>query len=345
MKEYRKYIAPLLSASLLALALLSIFFFPYTSSELFKVWRSPEYSHAPLVIPIIIYLLYKNRSSLEKAGLGNNWGGLAVIILGLFSLVLANYANFWILHGYGYLMVLSGAFYVVFGPKWMRANWQVFLLVFLALPFPTILYKNFSLALQGMATTLGVNIISLLGGSVYRSGNIIDLGDVKLQVVDACSGLRYIIPLISLSVIYAFFYKGGLLSKILLILSSIPIAVIVNGIRVGLMGVGVEYFDMNVSEGVEHDLEGGVMFLMALVLLLLIGVLLEKVFSNEYYKKSHPEERKPRDSGIRIGRDVASILIQKRIGGVLAALGMFSVIIGYNAILTSHVEVIGEGGV
>lgn len=327
MRELKKYLSPTLSVALLFLAALSIFFFPNTPSELFKVWASPEYSHAPLVLPVIGYLLYRNRSSFYKVRSSNNWGGVPLIILGIFGLFLANYANFWVFHGYGYLLVLLGAFYTVFGPKWMRANWQIFLLIFLVLPFPTILYKGFSLALQSMATKLGVNIISLFGGSVFRNGNIIDLGDAKLQVVDACSGLRYIIPLISLSVIYSFFHKGGLASKIILILLSIPIAVIVNGVRVGLMGLGVEYFDMEVSEGAGHDFEGGVMFLLALSLLILFGMAINRLapFLGQGGKSEAEKTNVPSD----YGRNGLFIRYHgERLGGIVTALFCL-VIAGY----------------
>ena len=349
MREIRDSIALLLSSAMLMMAFLCIFLFPRTPSELLKVWLTPEYSHVPLVAAVIGYLLYNNRLSIYLINASNNWGGVPLIVLGLLGLFLANYANFWMLHGYGYLAVLVGAFYTVFGPQWIRANWQVFLLMFLALPFPPGLYSDFSLTLQLMATRLGENIISFFGGSVFRSGNIIDLGEVKLQVEDACSGLRYIIPLVSLSVIYTFFHRARPISKMILVVLSLPIAVMVNGVRVGLMGIGVEYFGLEVSEGIAHEMEGGIIFFFALLVLFFASLVLNQVFPP--YEKLGGLERDRADNMNRFDRArVLSIFRMKPIDSVVISLFLLFMMIyfirysSFAKRLSSleHVEIRGE---
>ncbi|HVL01989.1 MAG TPA: VPLPA-CTERM-specific exosortase XrtD, partial [Dongiaceae bacterium] len=105
--------------------------------------------------------------------------------------------------------------------------------------------------------------------SVYLEGNVIDLGSMKLQVVEACSGLRYLFPLMALSLILAIFFKGPLWMRVLIFFSSMPVTVFMNSFRIGVIGVTVEYWGKEMAEGFLHDFEGWVVFMSALLVLLL----------------------------------------------------------------------------
>ena len=109
----------------------------------------------------------------------------------------------------------------------------------------------------------------MFGISVYLEGNVIDLGSYKLQVVEACSGLRYLFPLVSLSFIAAYIYHGAFWKKAIIFLSSIPITVLMNSFRIGVIGVLVEYGGPGQAEGFLHDFEGWIIFMACIAILVL----------------------------------------------------------------------------
>ena len=152
------------------------------------------------------------------------------------------------------------AFKIILGPM---------LLLFLMVPLPIFIFNNLSSELQLISSQIGVMVIRAFGISVYLEGNVIDLGKFQLQVVEACSGLRYLFPLISLSIIAAFLYQAALWKRAVIVLSSIPITVLMNSFRIGMIGVLVEYGGIEQAEGFLHDFEGWIVF-MACVGLLLI---------------------------------------------------------------------------
>jgi exosortase D (VPLPA-CTERM-specific) len=135
------------------------------------------------------------------------------------------------------------------------------------IPLPIFLYQGLSGQLQLISSELGVAIIRLAGISVYLAGNVIDLGTYKLQVVEACSGLRYLFPLASLAFIAAYIYKGAAWKKIIIFLSSAPITVIMNSLRIGMIGILVEYWGESAAEGFLHYFEGWVIFMVCLLIL------------------------------------------------------------------------------
>ena len=101
----------------------------------------------------------------------------------------------------------------------------------------------------------------------YREGNVIDLGPIQLQVVEACSGIRYLFPLMALTLLCAYLYRESLWKRVLLVLSSIPISILLNGFRIGAIGVLVETYGGSAAEGFSHFFEGWVFFVASLGLL------------------------------------------------------------------------------
>ena len=136
-----------------------------------------------------------------------------------------------------------------------------------AIPLPYFIDAVLTLRLQLISSELGVFFIRMFGIPVYLDGNIIDMGNYKLQVVEACSGLRYLYPLLSLSFLAAYLFHAPLWQRVLVFLSSIPIAIGMNGFRIGLVGILVDRWGTQMAEGVLHFFEGWVIFLACAVLL------------------------------------------------------------------------------
>jgi exosortase D (VPLPA-CTERM-specific) len=144
-------------------------------------------------------------------------------------------------------------------------------------PLPPFIYNNLSGKLQLISSLLGVEVIRWFGISVYLEGNVIDLGDYKLQVVEACNGLRYLFPLMSLAFLAAYLYRVEFWKRVVVFLTSIPITVLMNSFRIGVIGVLVNNWGHDQADGFLHYFEGWVVFMACLLILLLEMTLLAKI--------------------------------------------------------------------
>jgi exosortase D (VPLPA-CTERM-specific) len=174
-------------------------------------------------------------------------------------------------------MVIVGMVIALLGIR--RAKVIAFPLGYLltAIPLPVFFYASLSSQLQLWSSSLGVGCLQLVGVMAFREGNVIDLGPVQLQVVEACSGIRYLLPLTSLALLCAYLFKDKMWKRVVLVLSSIPISIMINGFRIGMIGVLVELHGKGAAEGFYHLFEGWVIFMMSFGLLILEMGLLGKI--------------------------------------------------------------------
>ena len=263
----------------LGLALVGMVAFYWTGlASLFDAWERPEYSHGYLIPPIALYLFLTRMSQLDgvNEGHGPRHGlGVAAVLLGLAVGLLGNLVNIPDISTYGFIACAAGLVLVLFGTKRGLLLWvPLFYLVFM-LPLPNFLYWPLSIKLQTFSSEIGVGIISLFGVPVYLDGNVIDLGIYKLQVAEACSGLRYLFPLASFGFLFAVLYKGPAWHKAVLFLSAVPITVAMNCIRIGIIGLLVDRYGIEQAEGFLHFFEGWVIFMACLCVLYLEAVLLQ----------------------------------------------------------------------
>ena len=145
-------------------------------------------------------------------------------------------------------------------------------------PPPNLLYGNLSLRLKLVSSWLGVEMIQLFGLSAHREGNIIDLGFTQLEVVDACSGLRYLFPLFALSIFLAYQYRTAFWKRAVLVVSSIPVTIFTNALRIASVGILYQFFGSKVAEGFFHDFSGWLIFMASLAFLLLEMWALSRLF-------------------------------------------------------------------
>jgi exosortase D (VPLPA-CTERM-specific) len=173
------------------------------------------------------------------------------------------------------------------------------------LPLPQFIYWQVSSFLQIISSQIGVEVIVLLGIPVYLDGNVIDLGVYKLLVAEACSGLRYLFPVMSFSFVYAVLYTGPVWHKIVLLLSAAPITVLMNSFRIGVIGVLVDNFGIEQAEGFLHVFEGWVIFIACIVILFGLAALMQRMQPN------------PRPLGETIDLDFSGIGEQIRRAGAI----------------------------
>jgi exosortase D (VPLPA-CTERM-specific) len=200
-----------------------------------------------------------------------------VVACGGFIFLVDELAATYTLGMYACLITLMGLVLALTGGRAYRLlAVPLFILLFMV-PLPRFLFQNLSNALQLWSSQIGVWFIRLLDISVYLEGNVIDLGGYKLQVAEACDGLRYLFPLMTLGFLIAYFYKGAFWKRAVLFLSSIPITVFMNSLRIGTIGVMVEHWGIGMAEGFLHEFQGWMVFMTSMALMIAEIALLHRV--------------------------------------------------------------------
>jgi exosortase D (VPLPA-CTERM-specific) len=253
----------------LGVGVLSLWLFWDGLSLMWMIWiGAPEYSHGILIPPIAAFLIWQQKDRLQPIPFEGSWWGVALVLLGGGLLVLGQFATIYALVQYAYLVTLYGLVLAFTGPRAFRLIAVPLLILAFMIPLPQFFLFNLSTKLQLLSSELGVWFMRLFGVSVFVEGNVIDLGGYKLQVAEACDGLRYLFPLMTLGFLMAYFYKGALWKRIVLFLSSIPITIIMNSGRIGTIGLMVERWGIGMAEGFLHQFQGWMVFMLSAGLLL-----------------------------------------------------------------------------
>ena len=229
---------------------------------------NPEYSHCLLIPLVSVFLIWQQKDRLERISFEGSWWGAVLVLLGGGLLVLGQLATIYTLVQYAYVVTLYGLVLSFTGVRAFRALAVPLLILVFMIPLPQFVLYNLSADLQLLSSELGVWFMRLFGISVFVEGNVIDLGVYKLQVAEACDGLRYLFPLMTLGFLMGYFYKGALWKRIVLFLSSIPITIVMNSWRIGTIGLMVEHWGIGMAEGFLHEFQGWMVFMLSAALLL-----------------------------------------------------------------------------
>jgi exosortase D (VPLPA-CTERM-specific) len=250
--------------------------------ELWRVWMDrPEYSYGVFIPFLSAFLIWQRKDRLERVATDPSWHGLWFIAFGVLLRFVGDLATSTIMVEYGLVIAIFGVAVCYLGWAGVRVLLAPLLFLFFMIQLPEFVLQNLSQRLQIVSSHIGVAMIRLFGISVYLEGNIIDLGSMKLQVAEACSGLRYLFSLLVLGFIAAYFFKGSFWKRALIFLSSMPITVLMNSFRIGLVGITVEHFGRQAAEGVLHDFEGLVIFMGCTALLLIEMWVLARIGKNK----------------------------------------------------------------
>ena len=264
-------------------ALLALFAFRGALSELVKRWTvQEEYSHGFLIPVVAAWLIWRRRHVFLASFGSPSWLGALLILLAMFMHLVGLFSAIFILSQLAFVVTLLGITLAVGGHALLRAAFFPIIFLIFAIPLPYFIDANLSLRLQLISSQLGVLFIRLFGIPVYLDGNVIDLGTYKLQVVDACSGLRYLFPLFSLSFLAAYLFKAPLWQRILILLSSIPITIAMNGFRIGVVGLTMDRWGPRMADETLHFFEGWIIFV-ASALLLAVEAYLLALFSGRRF--------------------------------------------------------------
>ncbi|HEY5759143.1 MAG TPA: VPLPA-CTERM-specific exosortase XrtD [Steroidobacter sp.] len=247
-------------------------------ASMIDVWlHREEYSHALMIPAISAYLLWQQRAQLARLELNGSWLGVAVVLFGALLQIAGVLAAVDVIQQYGLLIAIYGLVISLLGVRSSVDLWAPLLLLALMIPLPQFLLGNFSAQLQLISSQIGVWFIRLFGISVFVEGNVIDLGGYKLQVAEACDGLRYLFPLMTLGFIMAYLFKVAMWKRVLLFVSSIPVTIFMNSFRIGTIGVMVEHWGQSMAEGFLHDFQGWAVFMTSAGVLLLEMMVLASI--------------------------------------------------------------------
>jgi exosortase D (VPLPA-CTERM-specific) len=229
----------------------------------------PEYSHGVLIPFVAAFLIWQRRDMLEMQRFTGSWLGFFVAVLGLAIWSLGKLSTVYALSQYALIVMVYGVVLSLVGARIFMKLWAPMLMLLLMIPLPAFFYNNLSSDLQLTSSALGVWMMRLCGISVYLSGNVIDLGHFQMQVVEACDGLRYLFPLMTLGFIVAYVFKAPFWQRLVVFLSSIPITILMNSARIAMIGIFADFGNTSLAEGLLHELQGWALFMVSGAVLLL----------------------------------------------------------------------------
>ena len=281
MKSCIKYLTGIKPVSCLKVALYGLLLFMLYRSALdylFRKWQSEDFTYCYIIPFIVLFLIWEKREKLAAIPSAPSWKGFIPLTIGLVLFLLGELGGeFTMLFLSLWLVIIALCSFHI---GWAKMKVISFPLVFSLASFvpPNALYLPLTFRLKLISSQIGVYMMQLYGLSAYREGNVIDLGFTKLQVVDACSGLRYVIPLFLMGLLLAYYYKGAFWKKTLLVLSTIPVSIITNSLRIASVGILYQFWGPMVAEGFFHDFSGWFIFMAGMSILLAEMWVMKKVF-------------------------------------------------------------------
>ena len=245
--------------------------------DIYTRWASEdEYGHGFLVVALVGLILWRRWPALRALSTGPKWPGFVLVVVAQTCAVLGELAENYYVEQISFVLTLLGLMLVVFGTGTFLMLAPLALLLLLTIPLPYILQTMLTVKLQLVSTEIGVAAIRLLGIPVFVEGNIIDLGQYKLHVAEACSGLRYLLPLTCISFIFGYLYKAPYWKRAIVVASAAPITLLINGFRIAVVAVLVDNFGLQMADGFMHQLEGWVVFFLGGLLLGIEVLILER---------------------------------------------------------------------
>jgi len=233
-------------------------------------YTNPNFSHGFLVPPFAAYLVWDKREILRNTPTKQSSAGILLVLAAILILFMGIYGAELFLARLSLVMLLGGLVWTLFGRAILREVQFALLVLLLAIPLPAVLFNQLTFPLQLLASRMASALLPLFGVPVLRDGNIIQLPSMRLEVAEACSGIRSLMSLFTAAVFYGYFLERTTWRRIVLALASIPIAVIANAARIVGTGLCVQYWDPDKALGFFHEFSGWLMFIVSLCCLYLL---------------------------------------------------------------------------
>jgi len=233
-------------------------------------WHDPNFSHGFFVPLFSLLVIWQTRSRLVSVPLRPSWVGLPLMIVALSVLVVGVLGAELFLSRVSLLLVIAALIVFFLGWQSFRAVLFPWAFLILMIPIPAILFNQITFPLQLLTSKVASGVLPVIGVPVLREGNVITLPAMSLEVAEACSGIRSLLSLVALSIIYGYLLEKRNSIRVLLALASVPIAVAANSLRIVGTGLLVQYWDPDKAEGFFHLFSGWLIFVVSMILLLLL---------------------------------------------------------------------------
>lgn len=240
-------------------------------------WANDEDMGHGFFVPVVAgYIAWRRRAELAATPPKTNWWGLAAVVFAGLMSVIATLGVELFTARLSFVVALVGTVLFLGGVKWIKLLAFPLSLLLFMIPIPAIIYSSLTLRLQMFASQFAEMLISAVGIPVLREGNTLKLPSQTLDIVDACSGIRSLLSLLFLSLVYAYFTDKKVWMRWALLFATVPIAILANGIRVGVTGMLSEV-DTKLASGIYHETEGYILFIIALVALIIVHRLINLI--------------------------------------------------------------------
>jgi exosortase len=265
-------------AAAAVLGLLLSILYSHVAIKLVSDWYNIDDNSHGLLIPFfVLFLVWDKRKLLLRIPLRPNWSGISLVVLGLFILLVGVFGADLFLSRISFEFVAAGLIWTLLGKPMLKESRFMLFVFLLAIPLPTLIMNHITFPLQLMASQLASKLLPLAGVPVLREGNVIQLPVMQLEVAEACSGIRSLMSLFTVAVIYGYFIERGWQRRTILALASVPIAVAANAARIFGTGLCVQYWDPDKAVGFFHEFSGWLMFVISLSFLYLVHLAMRLV--------------------------------------------------------------------
>jgi exosortase len=247
-------------------ALLIAAYYPVLSALVNQWSTDDDMGHGFFVPAIAAYIAWQKKDSVAGLKPKQNWWGLVIVLYGAFQLYIGTLGAELFLARTSFVITLIGVVLFLGGTEYLKKFAFPLGLLFLMVPIPAIIYNKITFPLQLLATQAAESALTFMGIPVVREGNVLELASQRLNVIEACSGIRSLLTLTFVSLVYGYFFESRAWVRVVLFISTVPIAIVANASRVTLTGVLTEYAPAY-SEGFFHEASGMVIFIVSITIM------------------------------------------------------------------------------
>jgi exosortase len=260
-----------IAALLVLLAGSFAFLYWHVIAKLVNDWYVDDnYSHGFLIVPIALYFVWERRKKLKEALREPSACGI-LVVLGSMALLLAGILGSELfMTRISILGTIAGIILFLFGWNHLKILLLPIAFLILMIPIPAIIFNQIAFPLQLLASRFGEMALLACQVPVLREGNVIHLANTSLEVAEACSGIRSLISLLTLGIVYGYFTDSRIWVRIVLVFGTIPIAIAANGIRVAGTGIAAHFYGPEAAQGFFHSFSGWIIFIAAFIMMFVL---------------------------------------------------------------------------
>jgi exosortase len=231
-------------------------------------YQNENYSHGFLILPVAFYFAWQRRADLARLTPTPSAWGIPLVLGGLATLLVGTAGIELFLTRVSMVPVIAGAIVLLYGWRHLQMLAFPVALLLLMIPLPAIIFNQIAFPLQLLATKFGVSAVQLFDIPVLREGNVIVLASTTLEVAEACSGIRSLVSLFTVSILFGYLSQPGAAARTVIALSAVPTAIVANGLRVAGTGIAAQYFGAEAATGFFHSFSGWLVFVASFAMIL-----------------------------------------------------------------------------